>query len=87
MPSLRTILLLLLPALFAILWQKWLSEELLQVVSIGRTMQSIDEFPFTCRKLHHEQLEGCEDMWLDERERVLYLACAGSRGRMGWNPV
>lgn len=72
--------------LCGVLYQTWLKEALFEVIGVGRVMQSIDEFPYTCRRIRHENLEGCEDLWLDNQERVLYLACAGSVGRTNWNP-
>jgi hypothetical protein len=73
--------------LFGVLWQTWLREGLFETIGIGRVIQSIDEFPYACRQIRHERFEACEDMWLDDQERVLYLACAGSLGRMQWNPA
>jgi hypothetical protein len=73
--------------LFGILYQTWLKETLFETIGIFRVIQSIDEFPYTCRRIYHERLEACEDLWLDDQERVLYLACAGSLGRLNWNPA
>lgn len=52
----------------------------------GRVIQSIDDFPYACRRLEHERLEGCEDLWLDNKARVLYAACAGTESRLAWTP-
>jgi hypothetical protein len=52
---------------------------------IGRVIQSIDEFPYTCRRIEHPRLEACEDIWLDNDERTLYAACAGTKGRLAWS--
>jgi hypothetical protein len=52
---------------------------------VGRVMQSIDEFPYTCRRIEHPRLEACEDIWLDNDARTLYAACAGTKGRLAWN--
>ncbi|KAF2492202.1 serum paraoxonase/arylesteras-like protein [Lophium mytilinum] len=78
-PSYRVIGLLV--VVFAILYQVNLRELLFATVGLGRTIQPIDDFPFTCRRLRHERLEACEDMWLDDDARVLYAACAGSLSR------
>lgn len=72
---------------FGILYTTWLEEVVFDVIGVGRVVQPLEDFPFNCRRLSHERLEACEDLWLDDKERVLYLACAGSRGRMAWNPA
>lgn len=56
-------------------------------LGIGRVIQSIEEFPYSCQRIEHPQLEACEDLWLDEQERVVYAACAGTKSRMAWNPA
>lgn len=56
-------------------------------LGLGRVVQSIDEFPYSCRRIEHSQLEACEDLWLDEEERILYAACAGTKSRMAWSPA
>ena len=52
---------------------------------VGRVMQSIEEFPFDCRRIVHPRLEACEDIWLDNEGRTLYAACAGTQDRLAWN--
>jgi hypothetical protein len=52
---------------------------------VGRVIQTIDEFPYTCRHIEHPRLEACEDIWLDNDARTLYAACAGTQGRLAWN--
>ncbi|KAF2787314.1 serum paraoxonase/arylesteras-like protein [Melanomma pulvis-pyrius CBS 109.77] len=64
----------------------WLKDLLLVKFGIRRLGEPIENFPYKCRNLKHGQLEGCGDMWLDERTRVLYAACAGIQGREEWNP-
>lgn len=54
-------------------------------LGIGRVTQSIGEFPYSCRRLEHERLQACEDLWLDEDARVLYAACTGTKHRMAWS--
>lgn len=67
---------------------QFLIKELLTVsLGIGRVIQSIDEFPYSCRRIEHPQLEACEDLWLDAQERILYAACAGTKSRMAWSPA
>jgi hypothetical protein len=71
--------------LCAFFYQWYLKDLLFVTMGIGRTLQSIDDFPYTCRRLRHERLEGCEDLWLDDEGRVLYAACSGSVARSQWN--
>lgn len=73
--------------LFGILYTVWLEEVLFEVIGVARVVQPIEDFPFNCRRVSHERLEACEDLWLDDQERVLYLACAGSESRVQWNPA
>ncbi|KAF2998807.1 hypothetical protein E8E13_001436 [Curvularia kusanoi] len=67
---------------------QFLIKDLLSVsLGLGRVIQSIDEFPgYSCSRIQHPQLEACEDLWLDERDRTLYAACGGTQSRMAWNP-
>ncbi|MCJ1307933.1 hypothetical protein MMC25_001581 [Agyrium rufum] len=69
-----------------IFWENYLKEILFAVGGIGRALQPISEFPYSCRRLQDEGLEACEDMWLDNGERRLYLACSGSLSSQAWNP-
>ncbi|KAJ5908755.1 hypothetical protein N7495_001437 [Penicillium taxi] len=55
-------------------------------IGIGRKIQTIEEFPWTCTRLQHPLLEGCEDMWLDHHGRKLYAACTSIESRQGWSP-
>jgi len=70
-----------------VLYQSWLKEVLFEVIGVGRVIQPIEDFPYNCRRISHERLEACEDLWLDEQDRVLYLACAGTQSRIQWNPA
>jgi hypothetical protein len=70
----------------ASLYQFLLKDLMAVTMGIGRHVQSINEFPaFECRRLVHERLEACEDLWIDEETRVMYAACAGTQGRLGWS--
>lgn len=70
----------------ASLYQFFLKDLMAVTLGLGRHVQAIEEFPgFECRRLVHERLEACEDLWLDDERRVLYAACAGTRGRLEWN--
>ena len=59
---------------------------LFTTLGIRRAIQDVSDFPYNCRRIRHPQLEGCEDMWLDDEKRVLYAACAPVKGRMAWTP-
>lgn len=66
-------------------YQFYLRDFIQTSVGIGRVIQPIEDFPFSCRRIEHPQLEACEDLWLDNEARVLYAACAGTEGRLHWN--
>ncbi|KAI5373481.1 calcium-dependent phosphotriesterase [Alternaria alternata] len=70
----------------ASLYQLYLKDLFAITFGVGRVIQSIDEFPeFSCSRLVHPRLEACEDIWLDDHERTLYAACAGTADRLAWN--
>jgi hypothetical protein len=71
----------------ATFYQFYLRDLFSTTFGIGRVIQSLDEFPYECRRLQHPRLEACEDLWLDDEARVLYAACAGTEGRLNWNPA
>lgn len=70
----------------SIVYRNFLSNILFVVFGIGRKTQTIDEFPWTCTRVYHPLLEGCEEMWLDNQGRKLYGACSTLTSRKGWNP-
>ncbi|KAH7121299.1 hypothetical protein B0J11DRAFT_590347 [Dendryphion nanum] len=72
-------------AFTAVLYQFWAKHFVFAILGVGRIVQPIEDFPFICRRIVSEQLEGCEDVWLDEEGRVLYAACSGSVARSQWN--
>lgn len=53
---------------------------------IGKNIQPISDFPYHCRRISHPLLQACEDMWLSERSRKLYLACSDPYARTLWFP-
>lgn len=73
-------------ALVAILFQVFLKEPVWMGLGIGRTAQPISDFPFTCRSIFDSRMEACEDMWLSESTRQLFLACSDPRSRPHWMP-
>ncbi|KAI9034805.1 calcium-dependent phosphotriesterase [Aspergillus affinis] len=70
----------------ASLYKIYLHNLLILSLSIGRAVQSIEEFPFKCEKIEHPFLSTCEDIWLDGSGRKLYAACGEMQGRKGWCP-
>lgn len=69
----------------AVFYQVCLKEFVSTTLGIGRVVESIHNFPYTCRRVEHPRLEACEDLWLDDEARTLYAACAGTEGRLAWN--
>ncbi|KAK8876954.1 Serum paraoxonase arylesterase [Apiospora arundinis] len=53
---------------------------------IGHTLEPLSAFPYKCRRIEDERLQACEDMWLSESTRQLFLACSESKGRQQWSP-
>lgn len=76
----------ILVAALAAVYQFWFKGFVFDVLGVGRTVQRLEEFPWSCRRIKHSQFEGCEDLYLDENDRVLYAACSGSITRGSWNP-
>lgn len=74
-----------LAVLLAVLFQLVLKDLLFVSLGIGRSMQSVEEFSYDCRKIHHRLLESCEDIWLDDEGRKLYAACSEVSSRRKWN--
>jgi hypothetical protein len=68
------------------LYKAYVHNIIFLTIGVGREIQSIDDFPWTCTRLQHSLLEGCEDMWLDNQERKLYAACNTVDSRQGWSP-
>ncbi|USP75654.1 serum paraoxonase arylesterase [Curvularia clavata] len=81
----KAIFFALVVAYSASFYQLFVKDLLTITFGVGRVMQSIDEFPFDCRRIEHPRLEACEDIWLDNEGRTLYAACAGTQGRLAWN--
>ena len=84
MPSLLAVFSILV-ALAGGLYQFMLKDIIFDSYGIGRVIQPIEDFPYACRRIKHERLQACEDIWLDDRARVLYAACTGTEHRLAWN--
>ena len=72
--------------LLAIFHQWYLKDVLFVSLGLGRKVQLLSDFPYDCQRIRHPDLEGCEDMWLDEEGRALYAACSSHGSRFGWTP-
>lgn len=56
-------------------------------LAIGKTLQPLDDFPsYQCRRVHDPRLQACEDLWLPDATRQLFLACSDSDARGKWMP-
>ncbi|KAK6213937.1 hypothetical protein QIS74_09939 [Colletotrichum tabaci] len=53
---------------------------------IGKTFQPLSDFPYSCRRIKDPRLQACEDMWLSEATRQLFLACSDPLSRQQWMP-
>ncbi|KAK8024378.1 hypothetical protein PG993_012444 [Apiospora rasikravindrae] len=54
---------------------------------VGHTLEPLTAFPaYRCRRIEDERLQACEDMWLSEATRQLFLACSDPKGRQQWSP-
>ena len=73
--------------LVIVIGYQWYFKDLLWVsLGLRRKMQVIEDFPYSCRRIRHELLEGCEDIWLDNEARTLYAACSSTLSRTQWSP-
>lgn len=59
-----------------------------KAVGYGRVLQPVSDFPYKCRRIDQQpRLKACEDMWLSEATRQLFLACGDPMARPHWQPV
>ena len=77
---------LVIVAVLAILFQVFLKEAVWLGFGIGHTIEPLSNFPYTCRRIQDPRMESCEDMWLSESTRQLFLACSDPRSRPLWMP-
>ena len=76
---------LLAAVLLAVAFQA-LKAPLTLAFGFGRHIQLLSDFPYECRRVEDPRLQACEDMWLSEGSRVLYLACSNPVARAQWLP-
>lgn len=85
MPS-KTLLLTFAVANLGILWQWFLKDIVFVTYGVSRVIEPLSSFPYTCRRITDHNLAACEDAWLDESSRQLFMACSNSLGRKAWTP-
>jgi arylesterase/paraoxonase len=74
-------------ALLAVVFQVYLKDPVWLGFGIGRTTKPISDFPYACRSIFDSRMEACEDMWLSESTRQLFLACSNPLSRPHWMPT
>lgn len=77
---------LLFVAALAVVFQLYLKDPIWLGLGIGKVFQPLSDFPYTCRKIVHPEMEACEDMWLSESTRQLFLTCSDPLSRNEWMP-
>jgi arylesterase/paraoxonase len=71
-----------------ILYQFIAKAIIFDTLGYGRAVQDISMFRNArCQKIDDLGLEGCEDMWLNDRTGLLYMSCSNSRSRVHWLPA
>ena len=70
----------------AILYQWVFKEALFVSYGVMRELQPLSEFPYTCRRITDHNIAACEDAWIDDSSRQLFLGCSNALGRKAWNP-
>ncbi|KLU83157.1 hypothetical protein MAPG_02222 [Magnaporthiopsis poae ATCC 64411] len=80
--AIGVVLVAIIAAIFPILQLGW------KTIAYGRVLQPVSDFPYTCRRIENQpRLKACEDMWLSEATRQLFLACGDPAARSHWSPV
>ncbi|KAJ5165782.1 calcium-dependent phosphotriesterase [Penicillium capsulatum] len=69
-----------------VIYKTFIHNFIFLILGVGREIQPIEDFPWTCTRVRHSLLEGCEDIWFDEQDRKLYAACNSLESRKGWSP-
>lgn len=70
----------------SIVYQLFLKNLIWVTLGVGRDVQPIADFPYKCRKIQDPRLQACEDMYLSEDTRQLFLACSDPASRKDWMP-
>ncbi|TDZ22324.1 Serum paraoxonase/arylesterase 2 [Colletotrichum orbiculare MAFF 240422] len=77
---------ILFAVIIAIGLQNVLKDPIKLAFGFGKTFQPLSDFPYTCRRIEDSRLQACEDMWLHEATRELFLACSDPKARSQWMP-
>lgn len=85
--SLKFVLIPTIIALLGYVYVAYVHAALIMVSGWERTTYAISHFPYDCYRIHHPELEACEDFWLDYETRTMYAACASPESRSGWTPA
>ncbi|KAK2058938.1 hypothetical protein LY76DRAFT_616119 [Colletotrichum caudatum] len=72
--------------IFGVALQLVLKDPIWLAFGIGNTIQPLSDFPYSCRRIENPRLQACEDMWLSEATRQLFLACSDPLARQQWMP-
>ncbi|KAF4999906.1 hypothetical protein FGRMN_2144 [Fusarium graminum] len=73
-------------AVIAVLFQVFLKEPVWLFLGVGRVIQPLADFPYICRKIFDPRMEACEDMWLSQSTRQMFLTCSDPLTRKHWMP-
>ncbi|KAK5938706.1 hypothetical protein PMZ80_008898 [Knufia obscura] len=73
-------------AIVAFLYQAVLRDLIFLTIGVGKTIEPISNFPYTCRRIEDPRLSACEDMFLSDATRQLFLACSEPSARPQWMP-
>lgn len=75
-------------AVAAVLYQYVAKALIFDTLGYGRVVQNVSAFShLSCQKIDNLGLEGCEDMWLNDRNGFVYMACSDSQSRVQWLPA
>lgn len=74
--------------LFSAVLYQWLVRDLIYItIGRGRVIQPVSDFEYKCRRIEGDpNIQACEDMWLDQKSRTLFLPCSESLARPQWLP-
>ena len=86
MAGLKTVVALAVVFLAAALYQLQVPRFISLGYGLFQTLEPLSSFPYTCRRLEDERLRACEDMWLSERSRRIFLACSDPLAKRQWSP-
>lgn len=73
-------------AIVAFLYQAILRDLIFITLGVGKTIELVSEFPYTCHRIEDPHLSACEDMFLSDATRQLFLACSDPLARQQWMP-